>query len=41
MDETPTEKVKRGNEGLALAKDRRPLLGRCSRGLPSSTIEFE
>jgi len=31
MDEMPTEKVKRGNEGLALGKDRRVFLGGCSR----------
>lgn len=41
MDETPTRKVKHGNEGLALEKDRRALLGGCSRDSPSSTIEFE
>lgn len=31
MDEMPTEKVKRGNEGLASRKDRRGFLGGCSR----------
>lgn len=31
MDEMPTEKVKRGNEGLALGKDGRVFLRGCSR----------
>lgn len=40
MDEMSTGKVKRGNEGLALRKDRRVFLRGCAK-LPSSAVEFE
>lgn len=41
MDEMPTEKVKRGNEGLGVGERQKGVPWRVLAKLPSSTVEFE